>query len=179
MGNGFPRAVPPSVVIRHLFVSDGHNYFGHHGRSPGTFPTKEVAVATLRAGQGIEGDRFFGFRDDYKGQVTFFAWETYDAARQHFNVPSLSACSVRRNVIVEGMDLPSLIGVKFRLGDVEFFGTEESRPCYWMNDAVAPGAETWLRGNGGLRARVLTDGKLRAGPNAFAITGGQAMLAGI
>jgi MOSC domain-containing protein YiiM len=166
-----------SSSIRHLFVSDGHNYFGHHGRAPGTFPARDVAAVTVRAGRGIEGDRFFGYRDDYKGQVTFFAWETYEAAKHHFAVPSLNVGAVRRNVITEGIDLPSLIGVKFRLGDVEFFGTEESRPCYWMNDAVAPGAEAWLRGNGGLRARVLSDGELRVGPVTFAITGGQALLA--
>jgi hypothetical protein len=164
------------ATIRHLFVSDGHNYFGHHGRPPGTFPTRDVGAVALRAGKGIEGDRFFGFRDDYKGQVTFFAWSIYEAAKAHFNVPTLSASAVRRNIIVDGLDLPSLVGVRFTLGGVEFVGTEESRPCYWMNDAIAPGAETWLRGNGGLRARVLTDGELRAGPVAFAITGGQALL---
>lgn len=171
--------VSASVAIRRLFVSDGHNYFGHHGRAPGTHPTHDVSAVTLRAGRGIEGDRFFGYRDDYKGQVTFFAWEVYEAAKNHFNVPALGPAAVRRNVLVEGMDLPALVGVKFTLGGVEFFGTEESRPCYWMNDAVAPGAEAWLRGNGGLRARVVSDGELRVGPVAFARADGQALLTGI
>jgi hypothetical protein len=30
-----------------------------------------------------------------------------------------------------------------------------------MDNAVAPGAEEWLKGRGGLRCRVLSDGVLR------------------
>jgi MOSC domain-containing protein YiiM len=49
------------------------------------------------------------------------------------------------------------------MGGVTFEGTGEARPCHWMNHAVAPGAEEWLKGRGGLRARVLSDGVLKAG----------------
>jgi hypothetical protein len=49
---------------------------------------------------------------------------------------------------------------------VRFFGSAECRPCYWMNQAIGPGAEEFLRGQGGLRARILTDGILRS--TAFA-----------
>jgi hypothetical protein len=31
-----------------------------------------------------------------------------------------------------------------------------------MNQAIAPGAEEFLKGRGGLRARILTDGTLRS-----------------
>jgi MOSC domain-containing protein YiiM len=34
-------------------------------------------------------------------------------------------------------------------------------PCFWMDKAFAPGAEEALEGQGGLRARILTDGILR------------------
>ena len=37
----------------------------------------------------------------------------------------------------------------------------------WMNSAVAPGAEDWLFGRGGLRAKVLSDGVLHAGAAAL------------
>jgi hypothetical protein len=47
---------------------------------------------------------------------------------------------------------------------VRFFGTEECRPCYWMDGVFAPGAQEFLRGRGGLRARILTDGCLRSIP---------------
>ena len=67
----------------------------------------------------------------------------------------------RRNVITAGVDLNSLIGKKFILQGVEFEGTCECSPCYWMDAAIAPGAEAALQGRGGLRARILTGGKLR------------------
>jgi MOSC domain-containing protein YiiM len=44
---------------------------------------------------------------------------------------------------------------------VHFLGTEECRPCYWMDQAFAPGAADFLKGKGGLRAMILSDGMLR------------------
>ena len=43
---------------------------------------------------------------------------------------------------------------------MRFRGVEECRPCYWMDQAIAPGAEAWLKGKGGLRAKILSDGWL-------------------
>jgi MOSC domain-containing protein YiiM len=68
----------------------------------------------------------------------------------------------RRNVITGGMDLNELIGQEFQIQGVRFRGTEECRPCYWMDQAFAPGANEFLKGRGGLRAVILTDGRLRA-----------------
>jgi MOSC domain-containing protein YiiM len=67
----------------------------------------------------------------------------------------------RRNVIVSDVDLNALIGKEFEVQGITFKGTEEAKPCYWMNQAFAEGAEKALMGNGGLRARILTDGVLR------------------
>jgi len=151
--------------IRHLFVSPGHNYVGHHGRPPGSHPIHEVGEVECVAGQGLRGDRFFAHQPDYKGQVTFFAGEVFDALRWEFALPDLSASAFRRNVVSEGVDLNTLIGQRFELQGVQFEGTEECRPCYWMDRAVAPGAEAWLKGRGGLRCRVLSDGWLRRDPS--------------
>jgi MOSC domain-containing protein YiiM len=151
------------VTIRHIFISPGHNFFGRHEQPAGAHPAIDVAAVKCRAGWGLEGDRFYGYRPDYKGQVTFFAWEIYEAAKREFALPGLGTEVFRRNVIIEGADLTGLIGVRFALGGIEFEGMGEARPCHWMNQAVAPGAEEWLRGRGGLRAKILTDGELRCG----------------
>jgi MOSC domain-containing protein YiiM len=158
------RSVNMSFVVRHIFVSQGHNYFGRYGQVAGKHAMSDVPEVTCRAGWGLEGDRFYGYRPGYRGQVTFFAWETFQAAKRKFKLPSLSPDVFRRNVITEGVDLNSLVGRRFTLDGVEFEGIEESRPCHWMNSAVAPGAEDWLRGQGGLRAKVLSDGRLAVGP---------------
>jgi hypothetical protein len=61
------------VHIRHLYISPGHNFFGHHGQPPDEHPVVELPRIRCVAGSGIEGDRFFDYKPDYKGQVTFFA----------------------------------------------------------------------------------------------------------
>ena len=96
--------------------------------------------------------------------MTFFRWETLLEAREKFGVPTLSPAVFRRNVITEGLDLDVLLERRFTLGGVEFEGTGEARPCHWMNSVVAPGAEEWLMGRGGLRAKILSDGALAVGP---------------
>ena len=149
------------VEIRHLYISDGHNYFGHHGREPGGHRIVEVPAIDCVAGHGIRGDRFFDYRDDYKGQITFFAIEVFQELCQTLPVPNASPGMLRRNVIVAGTDLNSLIGKTFELQGVSFYGTGECKPCYWMDQAFAPGTEKFLRGRGGLRARILSDGELR------------------
>ena len=66
------------------------------------------------AGRGIRGDRFFDYRDDYKGQITFFSREVFDLMTQALGVTTKSPAVLRRNVIVSGIDLVELIGVEFR-----------------------------------------------------------------
>lgn len=151
------------VVLPQFFISPGHNFFGRTGRPAGDHPTYEVATIKCRAGWGIEGDRFYGYRPEYKGQITFFAAEVFEALQEEFHLPGISAGVLRRNVLIRGADLTALIGAKFSIHGVEFVGTGEARPCHWMNHAIAPGAEEWLKGRGGLRARVLSDGALHAG----------------
>jgi len=164
------------VFVRHLFVSPGHNFFGHHGQPAGEHPTQEVDRIRCRSGRGVEGDRFFDYKSDYRGQITFFDFQVYAELKQVFAVSGLSAGAFRRNAVVEGMDLKSLIGARFSLGEAEFEGCAEASPCHWMNQAVAPGAEEWLKGRGGLRAKITRDGELSVGSVGFALTRGQMSL---
>lgn len=149
------------MEILHLYISPAHNYYEHKGLPPGEHPTLEVESIECVAGHGIRGDRFFDFRDDYKGQITFFSDEVYTALRAALDVGDKPAAGARRNVITRNVDLNTLIGKEFEVQGIRFRGMEECRPCEWMNYAFAEGAEEFLRGNGGLRAQILTDGVLR------------------
>jgi hypothetical protein len=151
-----------SVRIRHLFISPGHNYFGHHGEPPGEHPIVEVPEVRCVAGRGLEGVRFFDFKEDYKGQATFFAWETYERLCKELNVHDRGPGVFRRNIVVEGLDLVALVGVEFEVQGVRFLGTKQATPCYWMDTAFGPGAEAAMENAGGLRVKILTDGVLRA-----------------
>ena len=147
--------------IRHIFISPGHNFVGHHGKPPSEHAALDVREARLLAGRGIEGDRYLDFKDDYKGQVTFFEWEVYERLIEKFAAHGKGPEIFRRNIITEGADLNSLIGTEFEVQGVRFLGTQESAPCHWMNTAFAEGAEDALKGHGGLRAKILSDGVLR------------------
>ena len=147
--------------IAALYISPGHNYFGRHGQAPGEHPLLEVPAVECVAGRGLVGDRFLDYKDDYAGQITFFAGEVYDEIRRVLNQPDRSAAVFRRNVLTRGVDLNAFIGQEFEVQGVRFAGTRECSPCHWMDQAFAPGAEAWLKGRGGLRARILSSGRLK------------------
>lgn len=146
-----------------MFISPGHNYFGHHGREPDDYPLLEETRIECVAGRGIKGDRFFDYRDSYPGQITFFSEEVFGELCRAFDLTNKSAGILRRNAVVSGIDLNSLIGVDFEIQGVKFRGTKHCKPCYWMNFAVAPGSEKFLTGRGGLRAQILSDGFIEVG----------------
>ena len=143
-----------------LYISKEHNFFGHHGRLPGEAPMIEMDCIECVADHGIRSDRFFDHKPNYKGQITFFSSEIFSALCDHLSVYDRSPWVLRRNVLTEGVDLNSLVGKDFEVQGVRFHGTEECSPCYWMEKAFAVGAEAFLKGQGGLRARILTSGRL-------------------
>lgn len=152
------------IAIERLFISPGHNFFGHHGKPAGAHPAQELAELRCLAGRGIEGDRFLDYKPDYAGQITFFEAEVFEGLCAALALTEATPAGLRRNVVTRGVNLESLQGREFSIEGVRFQGAGECKPCYWMDAALAPGAEEWLRGRGGLRARILTDGWLRAGP---------------
>jgi len=68
-----------SVNVHRLYLAQGHCFFGRHGQPAAENPITEVAAVDCVTGRGLRGDRFFDYKENYKGQVTFFAWETYEA----------------------------------------------------------------------------------------------------
>ena len=102
------------------------------------------------AGRGLRGDRYFDHKENYKGQVTLFSSDIFEELCRALCLTAAKPAALRRNLLVSGADLNELIGRQFELQGVRLEGTEECRPCYWMDEA--PGAEAWLRGRGGLRS---------------------------
>ena len=162
--------VQTQIEIRHLFISPGHNFVGHWGKPPGEYPVLAVGGIECVAGEGIKGDRYFGFKKEYKGQITFFEEEVYKDLCSRLNVYHRGPESFRRNVITRGTRLNDLIGIEFEIQGVRFFGKEECKPCSWMDHAFAPGAEEALKGRGGLRALILSNGMIQISRPPVAIT---------
>ena len=153
--------IPIEIIA--IYISPGHDFKGRHGMERNHNPVHTVESVDCVTDKGLVGDRYFDFRDNYKGQITFFNWAIYEGMRNKFNKPHLSTSVFRRNLILKGIDLNTLIGREFTIQNVIFSGSEECAPCYWMDEAVAPGAESFLKGEGGLRARILSDGSLTRG----------------
>lgn len=182
-----PRTTPPSpggeqpalhrypIEVLHLLVSPGHNYAGRPQDGAGRHPTEDLDEVRLVAGKGIVGDRYFGRAAHRDAAVTLIAAEALeDAAAVLGLAQPLDPVPARRNVVVRGVDLNALRGETFVIRSlaagapdgaaVTLLGGRPANPCAWMDRVYAPGAQAALRGRGGLRCRVLTDGLLRHGP---------------
>lgn len=158
---------PPEwqAELRHIFISAGHDFYGPEGEGRLQHGMTEPVEVECVAGMGLRGDRYFGHRPDYKGQVTFFDAAVVDEVRRRFQLAKLPPSVFRRNLIVAGVNLAQWNGQRFRFQGVEFEGSQECTPCEWMDRAVASGTRAFLdeQFRGGLRARVVTGGTLRVG----------------
>jgi len=148
------------MTIRAIYVSPGHDFKGRCGKGRLEHGIQPVDTVECVAGRGLVGDRYFDHKENFKGQITFFDWAVYEMIRRDFKRPNLDPSVFRRNVLTSGIDLNALVGERFTLQGVEFEGSEECAPCFWMDEAVAPGVEAALKGRGGLRARILSGGVL-------------------
>lgn len=153
----------PDECLRRIYISPGHDYWGRRGEGRLQHGINEVNEVECVAGKGLVGDRYFDYRSDFKGQVTFFEEETVETIRLKFKLPALPASVFRRNLIVKGVRLKDWLGKRFSLQGVEFEGAQECKPCHWMDRVVDDGTEIFMKAEfrGGLRAKVLTSGTLR------------------
>jgi MOSC domain-containing protein YiiM len=156
-----------SITLEHIYISPGHNYFGKPKDGPGQHPTTDVEEVEVRAGRGLVGDRYYGVPAHYEAQVTFIAAEVFEALLAEFGRDDRTPILTRRNIVTRGANLNTLIGQEFTIdagaGPINFLGTKPCSPCAWMDAMLGQGAHEFLRGRGGLRARVLTNGILRRG----------------
>ena len=151
------------VTIHDIWISPGHDFKGRHGLGRLEHGMQRVDSAECHAGKGIAGDRYHNENPGEKQQITFLSREVVEQMRESLGLTDLDCSTLRRNILVSGVDLNELIGRRFRLGGVLFEGVEECKPCYWMDEAVAPGANAFLVGRGGLRCRILEDGVIACG----------------
>ncbi len=158
-----------SIEVMGIFISPGHDFKGRHGKERITNEVVSKEEARCLAGKGIEGDRYCDCRENFKGQITFFEWEVLERLRSSFRNSAIPPSAPRRNVILKGIDLNTLIGRRFQIQGAIFEGSEHCAPCYWMDVAILPGAEKALKNKGGLRARILQTGHLRLGKTELGV----------
>jgi MOSC domain-containing protein YiiM len=121
-----------------------------------------VDSARLVAGRGIEGDRYFlgtGSFSHWRGTGRALTLVEADALED----AGLGFAAARRNVVTRGVDLNALVGVRFRVGEVECHGRRLCEPCRHLEKLEGDGLMRSLAGRGGLRADVLGDGVVSVG----------------
>jgi MOSC domain-containing protein YiiM len=157
-----------NVEVLHLLVSPAHAYFGRAREGAADVPTTDAEQVRLVAGKGIVGDRFFGKAAHMDAAVTLFAAESLEAIASELETAPLDPLLTRRNVVLRGAELAPLLGHEFTLesggGLVRLKAGRPAHPCAWMDQMLAPGAHKAMRGRGGVRCQVLSDGVLQRGP---------------
>ena len=85
--------------VCNLFISPGHNFYGHHGQPAGKHPIMAVTQIECVAGRGFRSDRFFDYKPDYKGQITFFAGVEFEIQGMRFaGTEECSPCYWMNNI---------------------------------------------------------------------------------
>lgn len=68
---------------------------------------------------------------------------------------------LRRNLVISGINLFSLKGRRFRIGQAILETTGWCQPCARLQNNLGPGTFQAVRGHGGITARVLQSGIIR------------------
>jgi MOSC domain-containing protein YiiM len=110
---------------------------------------------------GIEGDHY-GKKG--KRMVTIIQKEHLEAIAKILKKDNIDPKLTRRNIVVSGFNLKSLIGHKFRLGkSAVLLATGDCVPCNRMEENFGPGGYHALVGHGGITCQVIEAGSVELG----------------
>jgi MOSC domain-containing protein YiiM len=133
----------------------------------GVRPAHRAAMTPLEAvelvvGKGLVGDRYKS-HGAAKRQVTVIQAEDLLAIASYLGAAGVTPEELRRNLVVEGINLRALKGRPFRVGEALLEMTGECHPCSRMEEILGVGGYNAVRGHGGITARVLEGGLVRIG----------------
>jgi MOSC domain-containing protein YiiM len=75
----------------------------------------------------------------------------------------IDPAQIRRNVVVEGINLLALQDHRVQIGEAVVDITGLCHPCSRMEEVLGPGGYNAMRGHGGLTARVVRPGAIKLG----------------
>jgi MOSC domain-containing protein YiiM len=117
----------------------------------------------LVPGKGIEGDRFYGVHSvegESSYEVTLVEQEALEAFWSRQSPPGLRG-SARRNIVVQGCSLATLVGHRFQIGEVILYGLARHDACFSQEITQADVCASL--GGADLGAQILTEGIIAVG----------------
>lgn len=128
---------------------------------------RALASVEVTAGVGLAGDRYARrdgtWRDDRSSRdLTLVEAEEIERLAAEFGI-RLAPGETRRNVTTRGIRLNDLVGKEFRVGDVMARGTRLCEPCTYLAGLVGKPILEPLVHRAGLRADLLTSGRISVG----------------
>jgi MOSC domain-containing protein YiiM len=125
-------------------------------------PMIVVDAVEAREGQGLVGDRFRGGASS-KRQVTLIQAEHLAVIARLLGRDQIDPALLRRNIVVQGINLLALNNAQFTIGAAVMTGTGPCHPCSRMEETFGAGGYSAVRGHGGITARVTGNGVIRVG----------------
>jgi MOSC domain-containing protein YiiM len=133
-------------------------------------PMRHVSGISAIPGRGLEGDRYAmgaGTFTPRSGQgvgydLTLIEAEVLDELTLADGT-RLEYAEARRNIVTRGIDLNALVGLRFKVGEVECIGRRLCEPCSHLERLTRTGALRGLIHKGGLRADILSEGTIQQG----------------
>lgn len=120
------------------------------------------------AGKGLVGDRYKTSTDGPR-QVTLIEQEDLAAIASYLDNDSLDPSLLRRNIVIQGINLRALKDRRFKVGNAVLEYTGECHPCSRMEENLGIGGYNAVRGHGGITARVILGGAIAVGDGVQAV----------
>jgi MOSC domain-containing protein YiiM len=132
----------------------------------GSAAMERVEEVRTIEGCGIEGDRYCegtGYWTPYGDvcEVTLIESEDLDFIQNELGI-RVSNGEHRRNIVTRGIRFEDLRRKRFRIGESVLEYDRPRPPCRHVQDLTEPGMTRALKGRGGICARVVEAGRIRA-----------------
>ena len=132
----------------------------------GNVEMRRVPEVRALVGGGLEGDRYCegtGYWTQFGDvcEVTLIEAEDLEEIRDEDGLKVQNG-EHRRNIITRGVKLNDLKGMRFKIGEVTLEYDRPRPPCRHVQELTEPGMTKALRRRGGICARVVEGGAIRA-----------------
>jgi len=118
---------------------------------------------------GVSGDHHCKPNKKSKRQVTLIQAEHLPVVAAFLRKDPIDPATLRRNVVVSGINLAALKYQKFRIGTAVLEGSGNCPPCSRMEENLGAGGYAAMVAHGGITAIVLKEGTVCAGDTVQAI----------